>query len=130
METKVPVVELDKCRRLYGKLYEYIKDTNLCAGEKEGCKDTCQGDSGGPGVWDDKGRSYVIAVTSFGLGCGRKGKPGVYTRVTEYLSWIQSNAGQYELLIQVQNSHFCLKLNFRPLDTLPRNLKLLLFWRR
>lgn len=32
----------------------------------------------------------VVGVTSFGKACGLSNSPGVYTRVYNYLSWIES----------------------------------------
>ncbi len=57
----------------------------LCAGRAEGGVDTCSGDSGGP-LRDAAG--VVIGVTSWGVGCGRRGSPGVYTRVAAIADWI------------------------------------------
>ena len=31
-----------------------------------------------------------MGITSFGIGCGEKGEPGVYTRVSYYINWINS----------------------------------------
>ncbi|OBS63483.1 hypothetical protein A6R68_08037, partial [Neotoma lepida] len=63
----------------------------LCAGYPEGRRDTCQGDSGGPLVCEDGGRWFLAGITSFGFGCGRRNRPGVFTAVAPYESWIREN---------------------------------------
>lgn len=51
-----------------------------------------QGDSGGPLIYQDhiSGRFQLHGITSWGDGCGEKGKPGVYTRVSAFSDWIQT----------------------------------------
>ncbi|XP_030294085.1 enteropeptidase [Sparus aurata] len=85
-EAEVPLVAQDKCQHW---LPEYnITSSMLCAGYAEGGIDSCQGDSGGPLMCLDDGHWTVIGVTSFGIGCGRPERPGVYARVSAFTSWI------------------------------------------
>lgn len=50
-----------------------------------------QGDSGGPMACQRPadGRWILLGVTSNGDGCGRPGRPGVYSQVAGFLSWIE-----------------------------------------
>jgi secreted trypsin-like serine protease len=59
----------------------YRADSMLCAGEDRGGRDACQGDSGGPLV----ARGKLIGLVSWGSGCGRAGRPGVYARVSDVM---------------------------------------------
>eukprot|EP00095_Tigriopus_kingsejongensis_P002458 maker-scaffold1402_size43054-snap-gene-0.8 protein:Tk02458 transcript:maker-scaffold1402_size43054-snap-gene-0.8-mRNA-1 annotation:"hemolymph proteinase 5" len=62
----------------------------ICAGELN--KDACFGDSGGPLIVDGQdGRMVQIGVVSRGDRTCRSKTPGIYTRVSEYISWIQQN---------------------------------------
>lgn len=71
-----------------------ITDQMLCAGFAEGGKDSCQGDSGGPlMVPDHNGGYYQAGIVSFGEGCGRPNKFGVYTRVSAVYPWIEHEIG-------------------------------------
>ncbi|XP_041782957.1 venom serine protease-like isoform X2 [Anopheles merus] len=52
-------------------------------------KDTCQYDSGGPLLFTTGGRVYLVGVVNYGVSCASS-KPSVSSRITSYLSWIQS----------------------------------------
>lgn len=67
-----------------------ISPRMFCAGYGREEKDACQGDSGGPHVTRYKNTWFVTGVVSWGEGCARKDKYGIYTQVSKYLRWIES----------------------------------------
>ncbi|XP_029945248.1 serine protease 27-like [Salarias fasciatus] len=85
-EVEVPVVGNRQCNCILG--VGRITDNMLCAGLTEGGRDACQGDSGGPLVSRQGGVWVQLGIVSFGSGCANPGLPGVYTRVSRYMSWI------------------------------------------
>lgn len=90
---QTPVVEFDKCKTAFAKHNISIDENVICAGRADGRQDACQGDSGGPLFWgtikDDAIQFYQIGIVSYGFRCAEVGYPGVYTRVTKYIDWIQ-----------------------------------------
>ncbi|XP_045607556.1 chymotrypsin-like protease CTRL-1 [Procambarus clarkii] len=93
-EISVPLWSNPTCqgalREQFGPAYTLPK-TALCAGA-EG-RDACDGDGGGPLVCEKDKHWYQVGVVSFGIGCGRRNIPGVYTRVDAFEDWIKETIG-------------------------------------
>ena len=80
-EAQVPITSRAECQTVYTNAGAPIDATMLCAGRTN--LDTCQGDSGGPLFFKAAGPGYIQAgITSWGIGCGATGFPGVYTRLS------------------------------------------------
>lgn len=105
------------------RLRSGLSDGHLCANDPLNKMDTCQvnrchfvfnftafkfstsfiqlcifqGDSGGPLLTTYFNYyafvPYIVGLTSFGIGCAN-GVPSVYTRISHYLDWIESNVWQ------------------------------------
>ncbi|XP_062382938.1 transmembrane protease serine 9-like [Sardina pilchardus] len=88
-EVEVPVMDNKVCNELL--TFTEITENMICAGLREGGKDSCQGDSGGPMVNRDGSVWVQSGVVSFGVGCARPNLPGVYARVSRYEDWIKSH---------------------------------------
>lgn len=78
------------CRSVY---IDYKITSNMfCAGYRRGRMDSCAGDSGGPLLCKDPEKSdhpwTIFGITSFGEGCGKRGKYGIYARLSNYVHWI------------------------------------------
>nr|Q5W959.1 RecName: Full=Snake venom serine protease HS114; Short=SVSP; AltName: Full=BjSP; AltName: Full=Thrombin-like enzyme HS114; Short=SVTLE; Flags: Precursor [Bothrops jararaca]BAD66928.1 hypothetical protein [Bothrops jararaca] len=73
------------CRAAYPELPAEYR--TLCAGVPEGGIDTCNGDSGGPLICNGQFQGIVF----YGAHpCGQAPKPGLYTKVIDYNTWIES----------------------------------------
>ncbi|XP_054457788.1 hepatocyte growth factor activator [Anoplopoma fimbria] len=87
-EAIVRLIPHEACRRqdVYGN---HVTADMMCAGLNN-CVDACQGDSGGPLACARNDVSFLYGIISWGDGCGRSNKPGVYTKVVNYIDWINS----------------------------------------
>ncbi|XP_030621097.1 enteropeptidase [Chanos chanos] len=85
-EAVVPLLNRTQCQDW---LPDYtITKQMLCAGYMEGGVDSCQGDSGGPLMCEQDDGWVLAGVTSFGVGCGRPQRPGVYALVSKFTDWV------------------------------------------
>ena len=86
-----------------GQITEYYeREAMSCFGHDEGGIDACQGDSGGPLICleeSSKIESHINpvlrGVVSWGEGCAREGKPGVYARVSKFTDWIHDTIREH-----------------------------------
>lgn len=111
-EAQVNLLADSVCR---GKDYydNMITDNMFCAARPDWSQDACevfahvwsrlwfqrsfvslsflppQGDSGGPLVCEVGSRLFLFGIISWGDGCAKELRPGVYTRVTNYNKWIE-----------------------------------------
>ncbi|XP_035528551.1 complement C1r subcomponent-like [Morone saxatilis] len=88
------VVEQETCNSSVNKLKKTRGDlpsltkNMFCAGVPGGGKDSCHGDSGSPITLRNDGRFWAAGIVSWGVDCGQPGTYGIYTRVANYLNWI------------------------------------------
>lgn len=83
----VPLIEPWRCNNKY--VYNnLVTPAMVCAGYLQGTVDSCQGDSGGPLVTLKSGIWWLIGDTSWGSGCAKANRPGVYGNVTVFTDWI------------------------------------------
>lgn len=101
LQVDVPMVSFKSCVRAFERYgaEEFARalrgSSHICAGyDDDDCSgDTCYGDSGGPIVVRSGGEYVQVGITSGGIGCARKGLPGVYTRVGRYWEWVRNVTG-------------------------------------
>ncbi|MBN3294938.1 UROK protein, partial [Amia calva] len=91
-DAKVQLMSQSLCRNpeYYGNL---VTENMFCANSPQWNIDSCKGDSGGPLVCEVDNRMFLFGIVSWGEGCARKYRPGVYTRVTNYNKWIAEMTG-------------------------------------
>ncbi|XP_007552393.1 ST14 transmembrane serine protease matriptase a [Poecilia formosa] len=89
-KAEVRIINHTECN----KLMSYrLTSKMFCAGVLKGGVDACQGDSGGPLNILEGDCMLLAGVVSWGDGCARRNKPGIYTTVSEFRGWIKENTG-------------------------------------
>ncbi|KAJ8015701.1 hypothetical protein DPEC_G00028850 [Dallia pectoralis] len=66
-----------------------ITKNMFCAGYANEAKDSCQGDSGSPHANRYYDTWFLTGIVSWGEECAKEGRFGVYTRVSQYYTWIR-----------------------------------------
>nr|A6MFK8.1 RecName: Full=Venom prothrombin activator vestarin-D2; Short=vPA; AltName: Full=Venom coagulation factor Xa-like protease; Contains: RecName: Full=Vestarin-D2 light chain; Contains: RecName: Full=Vestarin-D2 heavy chain; Flags: Precursor [Demansia vestigiata]ABK63548.1 vestarin D variant 2 precursor [Demansia vestigiata] len=84
---RVPYVDRYTC--MLSSNYR-ITPSMFCAGYGNQPQDACQGDSGGPHITAYGDTHFITGIISWGEGCGRKGKYGIYTKVSNFIPWIKT----------------------------------------
>ncbi|XP_006901796.1 PREDICTED: suppressor of tumorigenicity 14 protein [Elephantulus edwardii] len=88
---EIRVINQTTCESL---LPQQLTSRMMCVGFLSGGVDSCQGDSGGPlSSVEADGRIFQAGVVSWGEGCARREKPGVYTKLSEFRDWIKEQTG-------------------------------------
>ena len=62
----------------------------ICATQPTTGKGSCQGDSGGPLIIQTGTGPQQVGIVSWGIGCAEQGYPGVFTRVAEFGTWLDT----------------------------------------
>jgi len=89
----VPVLDTNECEQRLrltklGQTYNLSRTSFVCAGGEKG-KGTCNGDGGSPLVCEVNGRSELVGLAAWGIGCA-DGIPDVYVNALTYVDWINS----------------------------------------
>lgn len=84
-QVDVPFMPMDECRAKGGS-YATQGANVFCAGAAG--KDSCAGDSGGPIFFRTNNGLVQMGVVSWGNGCAQPNKPGVYTKLSEFNTWL------------------------------------------
>lgn len=96
-QLRVNIIPHDKCNSNVS-YNGSVPDTFFCAGYPEGLNDTCQGDSGGPLQCDYGDDTWSLrGLVSWGIGCARPNKFGVYSNVSKLMSFLSKiMLGEYD----------------------------------
>ncbi|CAK7293916.1 Serine protease 44 [Vulpes lagopus] len=96
-EAELNIIRYERCNEILQTQLEtssdVVKKGMLCGYNAQG-KDACQGDSGGPLACEFNETWVQVGIVSWGIGCGRKNYPGIYTEVSLYRDWVIDHLSQ------------------------------------
>ncbi|XP_067915294.1 hepatocyte growth factor-like [Heterodontus francisci] len=85
---QIPIVGNKKCNEYHqGKIQ--INETEICAGDEKGTVGTCERDYGGPLICEEGDQKLLQGVIIPGRGCAKPKRPGIFVRVSYYVTWIK-----------------------------------------
>jgi secreted trypsin-like serine protease len=103
-QVSIRVINNNVCQKMYRKSGSSTTSNNISIANSMMCaaslgKDACMGDSGGPLLMhvtdaQQHQRFKIVGIVSWGIGCARANRPGVYTRISSYSNFIQSGICQ------------------------------------
>ncbi|XP_069873530.1 serine protease 42-like isoform X1 [Dipodomys merriami] len=91
-EVDQELIHYEECNRMMQKALSSQKTLvmkGMLCGYLE-TMDSCQGDSGGPMSCELNKTWLQVGIVSWGVGCARKGHPGVYTDLGFYSKWVKA----------------------------------------
>ncbi|XP_068413875.1 serine protease 44-like [Eschrichtius robustus] len=96
-EAELSILRYERCNEVLKEKmesrFDMVKKGAICGTSPTG-KDACQGDSGGPLVCQLNDSWVQVGIVSWGIGCGRRGYPGVFTEVSFYKDWVVAKMSQ------------------------------------
>ncbi|KYN11199.1 Plasma kallikrein, partial [Trachymyrmex cornetzi] len=88
----LPIIKNTVCNQFWSQ----VTEKQVCTAPGLG-RDACQGDSGGPLVVVENGMHIQIGIVSYGDAYCPSDMPGVFTRVSSYISWIHGIIMRFNL---------------------------------